>query len=220
MEFDKVLENRHSVRDYEDKPISDDDLGKILLAAESAPLAGNIQNCKLILVKDPRIIKEIAFASLKQNWMEKSKADIILCSDDKDLEKLYQDKSDFYSVQNSSLVAENLMLKAADLGIGTCFIAGFNESQIKRALRIPKEIKIHSIITLGYGKSEPSLKTPVENFLYFEEWGNNEKTFQPLLEKTLELKEDSKNISKVLGEGFKKFLIKLKKLFKKKEQNS
>lgn len=218
MEFDKVLENRHSVRDYEDRPVTDNALGEILLAAESAPLAGNIQNCKLILVKNPRIIKEIAFASLKQNWMEKSKADIILCSDNKDLEKLYQDKSDFYAVQNSSLVAENIMLKAADLGIGTCFISGFNEPQIKRVLRIPKEIKIHSIITLGYGKSEPSLKTPVENFLYFEEWGNNEKSFQPLLEKTLELKEDSKKISQILKEDFKTFFIKLKGLFKKKEK--
>src|SRR3990167_9389559 len=105
MEFDKVLENRHSVREYENKSIDDEDLGEILLAAESAPLAGNIQNCKLILVKDTKTIKEIAFASLKQNWMEKAKADIIVCSNNKDLEKLYQDKTEFYAVQISSLIA-------------------------------------------------------------------------------------------------------------------
>ena len=220
MEFDKVLENRHSVREYENKSIDDEDLGEILLAAESAPLAGNIQNCKLILVKDTKTIKEIAFASLKQNWMEKAKADIIVCSNNKDLEKLYQDKTEFYAVQNSSLIAENIMLKAAALEIGSCFVSGFNESQIRRVLKIPKEIKIHAIITLGYGKSEPTLKTPVENFLYFEEWGSNEKAFQPLLKKTLELKEDSKKISQTLKDDFKTFFTKLKELFKKKEPTS
>lgn len=220
MQFNEVIENRHSVRDYEDKPITDNELGEILLAAESAPLAGNIQNCKIILIKNPRTIKEIAFASLKQNWMEKAKADIILCSNNEILEKLYQDKADFYSVQNSSLISENIMLKATDLGIGTCFVSGFNESQIKKVLKIPKEIKVHAIITLGYGKSEPSLKTPIENFLYFEEWGNDKKTFQPLLRRTLELKEDSKQTSQSTKKNIKIFFTKLKELFKKKEQNS
>lgn len=52
MDFFETVENRHSIRHYEDRDIEQDKLAKILDAINAAPSAGDLQGYEVVLVKD------------------------------------------------------------------------------------------------------------------------------------------------------------------------
>jgi nitroreductase len=71
---------------------------------------------------------------------------------------------------------EHMVLKATDLGLGTCWIGWFSEENIKRILDIPKRIKVSAMLAVGYSNEAP-LKTrsrkPMEQILFSEKWGQH-----------------------------------------------
>lgn len=55
----KVIQDRRSIRDYTDEPVSEQDLGMILEAARLAPSGENAQPWRFIVVKDPETRKKL-----------------------------------------------------------------------------------------------------------------------------------------------------------------
>jgi nitroreductase len=74
---------------------------------------------------------------------------------------------------------EHMVLKATELGLGTCWIGWFDESTLKKILTIPKKIKVSALLAVGYPKDESSGKRkrkPLEKIVFSEKWGQ---TFTP-----------------------------------------
>jgi nitroreductase len=68
---------------------------------------------------------------------------------------------------------EHIVLKATDLGLGTCWIGWFNEKKVKEILEIPKKIKVLALLTVGYPKDttiREKKRKPLEEILYREKW--------------------------------------------------
>jgi nitroreductase len=68
---------------------------------------------------------------------------------------------------------EHLMLAAAEQGLGTCWIGGgFDETIIKEALNIPKEIRVVAITPLGYPDeaTEPRPRKTLEEMTSRNHW--------------------------------------------------
>ena len=75
------------------------------------------------------------------------------------------------------IAMEHMVLKAADLGLGTCWIGWFKEDRIKEILDIPKKIKVSALLAVGYPADEPTSRTgrkPMEKILFHEKWGRPE----------------------------------------------
>jgi nitroreductase len=58
-------------------------------------------------------------------------------------------KIDFTSL-DVGITAAHICLQAADIGLGTCMIEGFDEKKVKSVLNIPENRRIALLITLGY----------------------------------------------------------------------
>lgn len=58
------------------------------------------------------------------------------------------DNKDLYLV-DSAIAMEHFILAATEEGLGTCFIASFDELKIKEALSIPKDFRVVAITPLG-----------------------------------------------------------------------
>ena len=134
----EAIKSRRSIRKYKSEPIPDEDLIKILEAAQLAPSAGNRQPWKFIIVKDEEI---------KMRLSEKANNQIWICNAGVIVAALAMDKKDptVYErwVERDVMTAvEHMVLAAWELGYGTCWIGAFNQKEVKELLDIPKELSL------------------------------------------------------------------------------
>ena len=70
---------------------------------------------------------------------------------------------------DAGAIIENMLLAAADLGLGTCFIAGCllgtkDPAKLRSILQIPEGFEVKSGITLGHAADSAPAKTLTERF--------------------------------------------------------
>lgn len=77
---------------------------------------------------------------------------------------------------DSSIVTTQMMLKATEAGIGSCWICNFERKLVKEAFAIPENYDVECLILLGYADIEPSKahleRVPLEETVFYEHFDN------------------------------------------------
>ena len=177
MEFTDVVVARKSVRDFLDKEVEEEKLTKIFEAARLAPSWANKQGCKYVVVKDKAKISELA--SGFTSWLKEAPILLAACIDPKDSGS--HNGMDYYLV-DVGISMQQLVLAATDLGLGTCWIGGFDEAKAKKTLEIPANVRVVALTPLGYPAPmsersktvrqfvKASQRKPLENNVHREKW--------------------------------------------------
>lgn len=73
-----------------------------------------------------------------------------------------------------AIAIENMALTAWDLGIGSCWIGAYSEPGVKHLLGIPDELRVVSLLTLGYPAEKPTAKRRkrLEEIVHLNRYGN------------------------------------------------
>ena len=173
----KAIEKRFSVREFSEKKVKWSDIIEAIDAAGKAPFAGNINHLKFVIVEDQKNKNEIAKYS-DQPWIADSKFIIVMTSNNHHLVSLYDDRAESYSKQQSGAAIQNILLRLTSLKIGSCWVGIYNEDRIKQLLSIPEKMTIEALIPVGYpkGKTIRKRKAAVENLMYWEKWGKNNRS--------------------------------------------
>jgi nitroreductase len=53
---------------------------------------------------------------------------------------------------------DHLILAATEQGLGTCWVGWFNEKKARKALEVPKNLKIIAMTPIGYPDESPKPK--------------------------------------------------------------
>ncbi len=169
----RLMKNRRSVRKYLDKAIPYEYIVKILEAGRWAPRAGNAHDIEFVVIRDRKTINKIAQASYGQYWITTAPLLIVLVSDYDRIKRLFGDFGDSFSVGNAYTTAENMILEANSLGLGSCIIGSFDEKELKILLNIPNEKKIWLFITFGYPLEVPFTphRYELNNLVHFDRYG-------------------------------------------------
>lgn len=173
MEVIECILTRRSIRKYLDLPLEWEKVGMILDAGRMAPSAGNVQCWKFLIVRNYAVRKVLAEAAMNQTWMEQAPVHIVVCAEMSKIKRYYSMRGEMlYAIQDCALASENMMLAAHALGLGSCFVAAFNEATVSRVLGIPDDARPQAIITLGYPDERPEtpLRYRLENCAYIEGW--------------------------------------------------
>ena len=176
MNITNAIHNLRSIRNYSNKPIHLETIGEILDTARFSPSSGNLQNWRFIVVRDKTLRHDLAHASLSQEWMTKAPVHIVVCCDKNIVTKFYGSRGNILATQNCAIVSYSIMLKAKELGLGTCFVGMFDPETVSRILKI-EGMEPHSIITLGYpedpklGYREPCRES-LDKFIFFDKFGS------------------------------------------------
>ena len=183
MKFDHILEKRTSVRSYDSRTIDKKDIIAICEAARLAPSACNSQTWRFIAVTDRQSIRKICHEAMRRfipnRWIEQVPLLIIGCSQLDIIANRIGSRVtgiEYYQI-DLGIAMEHMVLKATELGLGTCWIGWFNEEKLKKILNIPKKIKVSAMLAIGYPKEEPSKKRsrkPINKILFSDKW---EKSF-------------------------------------------
>lgn len=171
MDFDKVIETRHSSRTFKSKRVAFGDILDAIDAAIKGPFAGNINNLKFIVIEDEKKIKAIAKHSA-QTWINEASTLVIVVADDINLENQYGKRGCDYSRQQAGAVINTLILKLTDLGINSCWVGAFDFEIIKEILKVPQNLHIEAIIPIGYekGKGKKARKQDIESVTRWEDF--------------------------------------------------
>ncbi len=177
MELDKCIIGRRAVRNFRDKDVSFKLVNDCLNAARHAPSAGNSQSWKFIVVRDKETKNRIVGLCEAHEWMSSAPVLVVACADLHKIGKYYGARGEaLYAVQNLAAAIQNMLLKAYDLGMSSCWVGNFDEESLIRMLNIPSDARPQAIVCLGYSNEEvePTGREPLDNFVFFESWGKRE----------------------------------------------
>jgi nitroreductase len=158
VELHDVILNRHSVRDFLEQPLKQEQLDMILEAGRLAPSAQNRQCWRYIVLRDPGNIKNFAhhigLLGTVNFFIAKAPLLIIACADPK---KSIKVNGQEYYLVDTAISFQQMMLAAWSLGIGSCWMAAFNEASVKKYLKIPESIRVVGMSPFGYPRDKKSL---------------------------------------------------------------
>ncbi len=171
MELEKCIMGRRSVRSYQDKPVPEEEIKKILKAGAMAPSAMNRESPQYIVITNKEKIRELSdkvkdkagVIGLGAKIAEKMKVkeDVIFYGAPL-LVLLVGDKEKWTAI-DCALAAENMMLRAYGLGIGSCYIGFMNfigdERETLKSIGIKDSQELYCPLIFGYPKDWPGPKT-------------------------------------------------------------
>jgi nitroreductase len=147
-----IIQKRRSIRKYTQQPITPDIIDELLTAAMSAPSAANQQPWHFVVVQKSELLKEVSTFQSGYLPVANAQAAIIICGDNQ-LAKLPQ-----YWMQDCAAAAENILLAATGLGLGSLW-AGVTPgsthlTKLQKLFRLPETITPFAVIALGYPDEE------------------------------------------------------------------
>jgi len=172
-----VIENiqtRRSIRDYLETPLYEQTLRKIIDAGRYAPTGLNLQPWCFVVVQNKEVLKMLsnyAQPILIKNLEGRNDAgavNFLKRVQDKNFNLFYNapvlilvigTKNNALTDYDCSMCAENMMLAAQSLGIGSCWIGGAaviqQSEELMEELKIPRNYKIVAPLIFGYPKTMP-----------------------------------------------------------------
>lgn len=139
---------RVSIRRYEDRPVEDEKIEKILRAAMAAPSAGNQQPWEFYVVRDKDAIQALAKCSPYSGCAAAAPAVLVPCYRTAGLMFPEFDQIDL------SIATENALLEITSLGLGGVWLAlAPFEDRIGKAreiLKVPDSLVPFALVPFGY----------------------------------------------------------------------
>lgn len=177
-----AIETRRSVKGYDPSHRMTEAEIKILLShAMLAPTAFNIQNWRLVLVRDPEFRQEIRKVAWDQAQVTDASLLLVLCADLKSWEKdparywrnVPQPVQDFLvpaigqyyagkeqvqrdeAMRSCGIAAMTLMLMAKEMGYDSSPMDGFDFTAVGKLINLPHDHVITMMLAVGRGIKEP-----------------------------------------------------------------
>ena len=181
-----AMKKRRSIRHYKPDEIPKDVLDRLLNAMRLAPSACNIQPWKFIVVRDEAAKAKLAAAchyathkggAAAQTWIAEAPVVIVACGSEGEAAVTYFKEDQPVIAQGSdvseeresgsvrfeswlpwdlAIALDHLTLVAVEEGLGTCWIGGLNEKEIKDLLAVPEEMRVPIVMPVGYPVSWPT----------------------------------------------------------------
>jgi nitroreductase len=155
MDFKDVLQGRRSIRRYQKKELSKEQVQSLIDAAEAAPSAGNLQARRYVVVTNPQMQKALSIAAYGQNQVETAAALVVVCADVNRSSQRYGDRGSLYSIQDATAATMCLLLAAFDQGLGACWTGAFDDQIVREALDMEDRVLPVAIISLGWPAEAP-----------------------------------------------------------------
>ena len=147
MTFFELAQNRYSVRSYQNTPIEDEKLKLILEAGRVAPTACNYQPQKIYVAKSADARAKLASVC---RFTFDAPVILVVCYDrTRDWKNKLQPGYESGET-DAAIVCTHMMLEAAELGIGSCWVGYFNAEQVAEVLGLPENMTVSALLPIGY----------------------------------------------------------------------
>lgn len=155
MDIYEAIEQRFSVRSYENRDVEEVKLQRIVEVARTAPSGNNKQDWKFVVVRAPELRKALAEAA-EQPFL--ARAPVIIAAVSTSPERIMSCGVPAAPV-DCAIAIDHMTLAAVAEGLGTCWIGHFQQDPCREILGIPASAQIIELLTLGYPACKAKAKS-------------------------------------------------------------
>lgn len=150
-DFLTLARTRRSIRRYRPDPVPAELLDRVLEAARWAPSAVNSQPWHFLVLTDPERRKELSRRARLLGlvrWDHLARAPVVIAV-------IGDKRYNRFVTVDCALAGMNILLAAHSLGLGSCWVGGFTQRQVRGLLGVPPDREVVGLITLGYPDENP-----------------------------------------------------------------
>jgi nitroreductase len=159
--FMEIVKGRRSIRKFEDREPTEEQIGQILDAVQWSPSWANTQCWEIVVVRDPEVKKQLNETIPKTNPAGKgfARAPVVLVLCGKLKSSGYYKgevttKFGDWFLFDLGIAAQSICLAAYEQGLGTVIIGLFDHDDAKRILGVPDEYELTAMIPVGFPAQE------------------------------------------------------------------
>jgi len=167
MNFSDLVRHRYSCRSYRAEQVEEEKLQQVLEAARLAPTAANRQPFQLVVIHTAGRQAELK-RLYPQEWFSQAPLVIGICALPSGAWVRRDGKN--YAQVDAAIAMDHLILAAADLGLGTCWVAAFDPQAAREILRLPDGVEPVAFTPLGYpaDQAKPKNRKPLAEIVRYE----------------------------------------------------
>jgi nitroreductase len=158
-----TIQQRRSIRRFQERDLPDDILTKLLEAARWAPSWANTQCWNFVVVRDNETKRKIQETVSPRNPSSKAIVNapvlLVVCGQLKRsgyYNDQYPTKFGDWFMYDLGLATQNLCLAAHDSGLGTVIVGLFEHDKVGEIIKLPPEHEVLVLIPVGYPDHDPS----------------------------------------------------------------
>ena len=183
MTFMELVAARESCRAYQDKPVSREDLTKIVEAARLAPSGCNAQPWKFLIVDEPEAKAKMCDALVVEGggtgcpWRDQVPAFIAIVEQEANVAPVvldYYKDSQRFAQGDIGMAVLNMCYEAVDLGLATCILGLNDQKKMEQYFGIPEGHVVRMVLAVGYSAEKntmrPKARKPLEEVCSFNQW--------------------------------------------------
>lgn len=170
MEFLELAKKRYSCRAYRPDPVEDDKLREVLEAARLAPTACNLQPFQLIVIHTKGREAELR-RIYSSHWF--TQAPLVICACTIPSESWERGDGKNYCDVDVTIALDHLILAAANLDLGTCWVGAFDPDAARQVLGLPRGVEPIAFTPLGYPADRSSgrkSRKALDGIVRYERW--------------------------------------------------
>lgn len=169
MDVKTAIRTRRSIREYDPREVEEEKLVRVLESGRLSPSASNRQERRFIVIKDASTRKALSEAARNQKFLAQAPVVIAACSVEK--EYVMSCGQLAYPI-DTAIAVDHMTLAAVEEGLGTCWIGAFDEKKVKEILNIPDEIRVVTLLPIGYPSDipRPTPRKSLDEIVLWETW--------------------------------------------------
>lgn len=193
-----TLLNHRSIRHFEDKPLTEEQINTIVSCAQAASTSSYIQAYSIIGIKEKDIKEKLAAIAGDQSYVANNGHFLVFCADfhrhevigeqeNKDVIPSIESTEKFMAgIIDASLAAQNAAVAAESMGLGICYIGGIrnNLEEVKTLLKTPERVIPLFGMAIGYPEkiTDKKPRLPLEHVYHENEYEQDPALFVKQLE--------------------------------------
>lgn len=154
MEILPEIKNRRSVRKYNDRDVTDEQIKALIEAARLAPSGSNKQPWDFLVIRSRKLREKISVLDHNQSWMLTAPVFIVCIGNaryrgDGDMERVIRD---------SAIATEHILLQAEHMGLSSCWTGWYDQKEMRELLELDDDCYVIGVVTIGYADETPSAR--------------------------------------------------------------
>lgn len=165
-----LLKSHRSIRKFEDKAVTNEQIREIVSAGQAAATSSNVQAVTVIQVNSSATRQSMAELAGGQTWVTEAGTFMVWCADLRrsgaacsraggQFEKGMTEHFLIATI-DVGLAAQNAVIAAESMGLGICYIGGLrnNPAKVAELLALPDQVYPVFGLCLGYPAQDPEIK--------------------------------------------------------------